>query len=672
MIARSLVDMQQDCIPLRVANFTSETVTLHKGTVAAVCEEVIGIETNSHKLESIYQINQQTADVQNTRIPEHLTGLYESSECLLNGDQRLAFKQLLINHQNVFAKSKSDLGITSTIQHHINTGDAAPIKQAARRLPLTKHQIVKDEVNKMLENGIIQPSTSPWASPIVLCTKKDGSVRFCIDYRRLNAVTHKDSYPLPRIDDSLDALRGSKWFSTLDLQSGFWQVQMKESDAEKTAFVTSGGLYQFCVMPFGLCNAPATFQRLMECVLSGLNFEICLLYIDDIIVFSENFEQHLKRLSDVLDRLQNANLKISPKKCCLFQKQVSFLGHIVSSEGIATDPDKTQAIKSWPQSKSVSELRSFLGTCAYYRRFIKSFSDIAKPLYQLTEKDSTFSWSENCQVSFQTLKDCLTTAPVLGYPDITQEFILDTDASAFCIGGVLSQIKDNKEQVIAYFSKSLSRPERNYCVTRRELLAVVEGVKHFHHYLYGKHFTVRTDHGALNWLMHFKNPEGQMARWLEVLSVYDFTIIHRPGKSHGNADGLSRRPCGECSYCKRKEERELNSTQQRECYVELRTMKSKPCPKSTTEYIDQYNVIQDQLNECDNSASDYWQSSKKAELKAAQINDPLISVVYEWMKSSTRPMWNEISHLNVDLKRYWSQRDRLNFIQTMERYQSQY
>lgn len=237
-----------------------------------------------------------------------------------------------------------------------------------------------------------------------------------------------------------------------------------------------------------------------------------------------------------------------PKKCSLFQKEVSFLGHIVSADGISTDPEKTKAIESWPEPKSVSELRSFLGTCAYYRRFIKSFSDIAKPLFKLTEKDSVFCWSEECQISFQTLKECLTSTPVLGYPDMNLEFVLDTDASAFCIGGVLSQIKDGKEQVIAYFSKSLSRPERNYCVTRRELLAVVESVKHFHHYLYGRYFTIRTDHGALNWLMHFKNPEGQMARWMEVLSVYDFAILHRPGKSHGNADGLSRRPCGECQY----------------------------------------------------------------------------------------------------------------------------
>lgn len=327
-------------------------------------------------------------------------------------NKKLSFKNLLLKHQNIFAKSKGDLGVTDIIKHQINTSDAVPIKQAARRLPITKRQVVKDEVDKMIKSGVIEPSTSPWASPVVLCTKKDGSVRFCIDYRRLNSVTHKDSYHLPRIDDSLDALRGSKWFSTLDLQSGFWQVQMNNSDAEKTAFVTNGGLYQFRVMPFGLCNAPATFQRLMECVLSGLNFEICLLYIDDIIVYSDSFEQHLERLSTVLEKLHGANLKVSPKKCKMFQQQVSFLGHIVSADGIATDPDKTQAIKAWPKPETVTEVRSFLRTCAYYRRFIKSFSDIAKPLYKLTEKDSQFNWSNSCQVSFNTLKDCLTNAPI--------------------------------------------------------------------------------------------------------------------------------------------------------------------------------------------------------------------------------------------------------------------
>lgn len=238
------------------------------------------------------------------------------------------------------------------------------------------------------------------------------------------------------------------------------------------------------------------------------------------------------------------------------------------------------------------------------------------------------------------MKDCLTNAPILGYPELTQEFILDTDASAFCIGAVLSQVKDNKEQVVAYFSKSLSKPERNYCVTRRELLAVVEGIKHFHHYLYGQHFSVRTDHGALNWLMQFKNPEVQMARWLEVLSVYDFSISHRPGKSHGNADGLSRRPCGECQYCKRKENREVEA-EEKEFTHDISVVRSqKQIAPSVTQVIDQYNKISNQLPENnDHSIAEQWQATRKIELKAAQTSDPIISIVYKWKELSTRPSW---------------------------------
>ena len=238
----------------------------------------------------------------------------------------------------------------------------------------------------MLNAGIIEPSSSAWSSPIVFVTKKDGSIRYCIDYRKLNEVSRKDSYPLPRIDDSLDALRGSKWFSCLDLASGYWQVMMDPKDKDKTAFVTTHGFYQFKVMPFGLCNAAATFERLMENVLAGLNFEICLLYIDDVIVYSKDFQSHVNHIDAVLQRLKGAGLKISPKKCDFFKDQVVFLGHVVSQEGISTSPDKVSAIKEWPVPKTVTDVRSFLGTCSYYRRFIKWFTDIARPLHKLTEK----------------------------------------------------------------------------------------------------------------------------------------------------------------------------------------------------------------------------------------------------------------------------------------------
>ena len=376
---------------------------------------------------------------------------------------------------------------------------------------------------------MIEPSNSPWASPVVLVQKKDGSLRYCIDYRKLNAVTRKDSYPLPRIDDSLDTLKNAKYFTTLDLASGYWQIELTDDAKEKSAFCTTSGLYQFRVMPFGLTNAPATFQRLMERVLAGLQWRICLVYIDDIIIFSATVDDHLQQLDEVFGRLKAAGLKLKPKKCHLFQQKVQYLGHIVSEEGIATDPEKTESIRKWHRPSNVTELRSFLGLCSYYRRFVPEFASIARPLIKLTEKSSQFEWTDDQEESWRILKEKLMSPPILKYPDPEVPFVLDTDASDFGIGAVLSQVQDGEERVVAYGSRVLTKQERRYCVTRRELLAVVHFIKYFRHYLVGKRFTLRTDHASLKWLRHFKNPEGQVARWLEVLETYDFELVHRPG-----------------------------------------------------------------------------------------------------------------------------------------------
>ena len=453
-------------------------------------------------------------------------------------------------------------------------------------------------------------------------------------------------YPLPRIDVSLDALRGSKWFSTLDLQSGYFQVEMDPVDAEKTAFTTICGLFQFKVMSFGLCNAPATFERMMEIILSGLHWEICLLYIDDVIIFADNFEQHMERLSEVLSRLQTAGLKLSPQKCQLFKTQVCFLGHVVSEKGISTDPAKIKAVEQWSPT-DVHQVRSFLGLCSYYRRFVEGFATIAKPLHKLTEKNVPFRWTEECQTAFMKLKQALCSSPILCYPTTRQNFVLDTDASGVGIGAVLSQLDNGTERVVAYYSRALNKAERNYCITRKELLAVVESVKHFHHYIYGVETVVRTYHGALTWLMNFKNIEGQMARWMETLGSYHLKIKHRIGRKHMNADSLSRLPCDNCDYCSKREERDR--------ILQTEAPKSEPSLRIVTRsQSSKFNEEPETL-----MYNGDWLPADTDKIRTAQIQDEEISLVYQWLVQTKRPEWNDVSHLSTNIKYYWALWDSL-------------
>ncbi|GFV28488.1 retrovirus-related Pol polyprotein from transposon 297 [Trichonephila clavipes] len=535
------------------------TLDFNKNELRSIHEEVT-IFKIEHRTESIRQVtaNENITIPPRTEIivPGYIgndvsfnSGLIGSAENKANG---LLIASTLVDLSEKLSRNSSDIGHTTVTQHRIDTADHPPIKQHPRRLPFAKQEEVGTLLREMQENDIIEPSSSPWASPIVLVRKKDGSTRFCVDYRKLNDVTKKDSYPLPRIDDTLDTLSGHKWFSTLDLKSGYWQVEIHPEDREKTAFTSGQGLWQFKVMPFGLCNAPATFERLMETVLKGLTFEACLIYLDDVIIGGRTFEEHLQNIRKVLSKLSDANLKLNPSKCKFFQKEVNYLGHIISAEGVRTDPEKVSAVKNWKRPENLRELRSFLGLCTYYRKFVKGFSNIARPLHKLTESKQKFQWTKECEDSFLQLKEALTSSPILIYPQPDKPFILDTDASNESVGAVLSQEIDGQERVVAYWSKCLSKPERNYCVTRKELLAIVKAIEHFHHYLYGQKFLLRTDHASLTWLMNFRNTEGQVARWIQRLNEYYFDIRHRKGSSHGNADALSRRPCPEnCRHCSR-------------------------------------------------------------------------------------------------------------------------
>ncbi|XP_041915813.1 uncharacterized protein LOC121680475 [Alosa sapidissima] len=348
----------------------------------------------------------------------------------LTPQQRGQVERTLQQWQDVFSLSEDDHGHTSVVCHSIPTGDAAPIRERYRPVPPTLYKEMQALLKGMLDTGVIRESSSPWAAPVVLVQKKGGGLRFCVDYRKLNSVTHKDAYPLPRIEEALTNLKKSQWYSTLDLASGYWQVEVDEQDKEKTAFATPMGLYEFQRLPFGLCNGPATFQRLMQRCLGDLNLDTVLVYLDDVIIFSPSFESHIQHLEEVFHKMRSFGLKLKPEKCTLFQKQVRFLGHLVDSEGVRPDPEKTSAVQNWKIPSTVHEVRSFLGFVGYYRRFIGGFSKIARPLNALLQntakhgkkKSIPVEWTLECQTAFSTLKQELTQAPVLAFADFSLPF----------------------------------------------------------------------------------------------------------------------------------------------------------------------------------------------------------------------------------------------------------
>lgn len=449
---------------------------------------------------------------------------------------------LLQNYENIFSQHDTDIGRIIAAKHHINTVPHPPIQLRPYRRPQTEYEEIKKQLDSIKEKGLIRDSDSPWAFPVTMTKKKDGSSRLCIDYRRLNSITIDDKMPMPHIHEVLDRLQGAKYFTTLDIAWGFWHVEMHPDSIKKTAFVTNQGHYEWLVMPFGLKNAPATFQRIIQKALGELFYKGVINYLDDFIIYSETFEQHLALLEEVFKRLMANNIKLKLSKCYFAKQEVEYLGHIISLNNVKPSAGKTSAVQGFPVPRTLREVRRFLGLTGYYRRFINNFSTTARPLTDLTRKDVPFHWTDDHQKAFEVLRDAITKPPVLSMYDPEKQCTLYTDASKIGIGAMLTQ-KDNegKDHVISYFSKRLNHNQENYSASELECLAVVESVDHFEVYL-GKPFTVVTDHSALRWLLSHRKPIGRLYRWSIKLSTRTFDIIHRSGKSQTHVDALSRAP----------------------------------------------------------------------------------------------------------------------------------
>ena len=437
------------------------------------------------------------------------------------------------------------LRATHLVKHNIDVQGHPPIKERYRVLSPKVKEAMYTELDRLLAEGIVKGSHSEWSAPIMMVKKADGKYRFCIDFRKLNAISKKDAYPLPNMIDILSQLHSAKYISKIDLNSAFNQIPLEESCQEYTAFTVPGrGLFQYVRMPFGLTGAPATFQRLIDRIITPDMRPNVFCYIDDIIIVTETFEEHLDWLGKVLIKIEDAGFTINAEKSDFCCTEVRYLGFVVNREGLQPDPKKVEPILSYPVPRNVKQLRRFIGLASWYRRFIPEFARMAEPLTRLFRTTIYWHWDLEQQEAFDWLKTVLTTAPVLAYPsfkDITENpFNLQTDASATDLGVVLTQNQSGHERVIAYASRTLTSAERNYTVTERECLAVVWGIRKFREFLEGFHFKVITDHSSLKWLHNLRNPTGRLARWSLELLEYDFEIIHRKGALHHVPDALSR------------------------------------------------------------------------------------------------------------------------------------
>ena len=459
----------------------------------------------------------------------------------LTPDQQKRLHDLLSEYKMIFASNPKNPSRTELLEHRIITNTERPIYIKPRRIPLAWEKDVNSQIEEMLKNKVIRPSKSPWNAPILLVKKKDNSTRFVCDFRGLNDITKKDTYPLPQVKDVIDKMLGMKYWTTLDAASAYWSIPMCEDDKEKTAFSVPRGKYEFEVMTYGLCNAGASYQRLINMVLSGLPPDRVLAYIDDVVIFSRTFDEHICLLGRVFQAMATSGISLKLSKCVFAAPRVDYLGYVLSCDGVKPQSRLTEAIENFATPNTKKEVRRFLGMAGFYRDFISNFSEIASPLNNLTKENVVFHWSTECNIAFITLKQALISAPVLAFPDPNQEFLVEVDASKNAVGGVLSQYQgDQSIHPVAYYSTSLTEAQKNWSPYTLEAYAIVMAVRHWDTYLAGSKFTIFSDHNPLVSLQKKKNPKGKLARWISELEGYNFTVKYVTGKSNEKADSLSR------------------------------------------------------------------------------------------------------------------------------------
>ena len=517
-------------IPWAIVNDTGRFIHFRKGQVLGIATkytendqkaEVSSISTKGKQIDDL-------SDVLSTFNLDHIST-----------DRREPLAELLKKNIDLFVQQDADLTQTNVTEMRINTQNHSPTYQAPRRPPLALRPILEEQVQEMLNEKVIRRSNSPWLSPVLLVPKKDGGYRFCVDFRKLNAVTVRPAASIPSAEDIFYALGKSKFRTSLDMKQGFWQIPIREEDKEKTAFGTDAGIFEFNCTPYGLCGSPAVFQNCMNAVLGDIR-HFALAFVDDIIVFSETYEDHLEHLQAVFDRLRKANLKLKISKCDFVKKQLNYLGHIISDDGISVDPGKVSVMENLQPPENIRDVRSFLGMTSYYRKYVPNFSKIARPLTALTRKNARFKWMDEAQTAFETLKAALLQAPILAFPDISKPFKLFTDASQYALGAVLMQEQDGADRVIQYVSHQFPDQKQKWPTIEREAFAIIYSLEKLRPILIGTDVTVYTDHKPLKHLFtsEMKNPRIQ--RWAVILSEYACKIEYISGPKNAAADMMSR------------------------------------------------------------------------------------------------------------------------------------